>query len=665
MLLVVDVRHASRTFGAVVHGLATYDPGVRVGGVLLNRVGSVRHAQEVRRAVEGVGLPVLGVLPRDEAISAPSRHLGLVPAAERAESAAVLDALADRIAADVDVDAVLALARTAPDLTGEPWDAARELGHAREAGARQAGSRDAGSSRPVIAMAGGRAFTFRYAETEELLRAGGCEVVTFDPLTDAALPPGTAGLYVGGGFPQVHAADLTANAPLREHIRDAVVAGLPTVAECAGLLYLCDSVDGAPMVGALPLTAAMTPKLTLGYRQAIAPADTLLARAGERLVGHEFHRTTTAPLDRPEDSSPAHEDADVPHASDVSGIADDPGVASAWLLDGRAEGASADPAGLGRPTVHASYLHTHWAGRPQLASRFVDAVWDHAGSDRVGSDDSGAPRRMPSTSARPVPDQLPTPSAAATPDASARGVGEVILVGGGPGDPGLLTVAGLEAIRAADAVVYDRLAPLASLAEAPAGAELIEVGKIPRGAFTSQERIHEILIEQALAGRRVVRLKGGDPFVFGRGGEEWQACAAAGVPVRVIPGVTSCVAVPELAGVPVTHRHLTQGFTVVSGHVPPGDPRSSLDWDALARIHTTLVILMGVKNLPKITARLIRAGLDPASPAVVLEDGCSAGARVVRGSAADIAALAVDAGVRPPAITVIGQVAGLDLDSAG
>ncbi|MEP7161998.1 MAG: cobyrinate a,c-diamide synthase, partial [Dermatophilaceae bacterium] len=132
VLLVVDVRHASRTFGAVVHGLATYDPAVRVGGVLLNRVGSVRHAQEVRRAVEGAGLPVLGVLPRDEAISAPSRHLGLVPAAERAESAAVLDALAERIAADVDVDAVLALARTAPDLTGEPWDAARELGNARE-----------------------------------------------------------------------------------------------------------------------------------------------------------------------------------------------------------------------------------------------------------------------------------------------------------------------------------------------------------------------------------------------------------------------------------------------------------------------------------------------------------------------------------------------------
>ncbi|MEP7161658.1 MAG: uroporphyrinogen-III C-methyltransferase, partial [Dermatophilaceae bacterium] len=527
---------------------------------------------------------------------------------------------------------------------------ARELGNAREAGARQAGSVAAGSSRPVIAMAGGRAFTFQYAETEELLRADGCDVVTFDPLTDAALPPGTAGLYVGGGFPQVHAADLTANAPLREHIRDAVFAGLPTVGECAGLLYLCRSVDDAPMVGALPLTAAMTSKLTLGYRQAIAPADTLLARTGERVVGHEFHRTATAPVDPTDDTSRTHEDADVP------------GVASAWLLDGHAEGVSADPAGLGRPSVHASYLHTHWAGRPQLASRFVDAVRAFAVSGRAVPD---APRGVPSTAARPVREQSLARSATSAADAPVGHVGEVILVGGGPGDPGLLTVAGLQAIQAADAVVYDRLAPLASLAEAPAGAELIEVGKIPRGAFTSQERIHEILIEQARAGRRVVRLKGGDPFVFGRGGEEWQACVAAGVPVRVIPGVTSCVAVPELAGVPVTHRHLTQGFTVVSGHVPPDDPRSSLDWDALARTQTTLVILMGVKYLPEITARLVAAGLDPTTPAVVLEDGCSPAARTVRGEAADIAERAVEHAVRPPAITVIGHVAGLDLDAPG
>lgn len=151
--------------------------------------------------------------------------------------------------------------------------------------------------------------------------------------------------------------------------------------------------------------------------------------------------------------------------------------------------------------------------------------------------------------------------------------GTVTLVGGGPGDPGLLTVAGFEAVRQADVILYDRLAPTAIMDENPQ-AERIPVGKVPRGPYVPQERTNELLIEHAKAGRKVVRLKGGDSFVFGRGGEEWQACAAAGVPVRIIPGVTSCVAGPELMGVPLTHRHMVQGFTVVSGHVAPGDTRS-------------------------------------------------------------------------------------------
>ncbi len=160
------------------------------------------------------------------------------------------------------------------------------------------------------------------------------------------------------------------------------------------------------------------------------------------------------------------------------------------------------------------------------------------------------------------------PRSAATPTTR----GTVILVGGGPGDPGLLTVAGLEAIRSADVIICDRLAPLAALEHARSDAEIIDVAKIPRGAYTSQERINELLVEHGRAGKTVVRFKGGDNFVFGRGGEEWQACAAAGIPVRVIPGVSSAIAGPALAGIPLTHRQLTQGFTVVSGHLPPGDP---------------------------------------------------------------------------------------------
>ncbi len=241
--------------------------------------------------------------------------------------------------------------------------------------------------------------------------------------------------------------------------------------------------------------------------------------------------------------------------------------------------------------------------------------------------------------------------------------GTVVLVGGGPGDPGLMTLAGMHAIRHADVLVYDRLAPLDCLAQARANAQLIDVGKTPRGPGPSQQEINRILIEHARAGRRVVRFKGGDSFVFGRGGEEWSACAAAGVPVVVIPGVTSAISVPALAGIPVTHRTLTQGFTVVSGHVPPGDPRCTIDWDALARSNTTLVVLMGVKYLDQITARLIAAGLAAHTPAVVVMQGASPAVQVVRSDVMGIAEAARDAGVGPPAITVIGAVAGLDLDA--
>ena len=239
--------------------------------------------------------------------------------------------------------------------------------------------------------------------------------------------------------------------------------------------------------------------------------------------------------------------------------------------------------------------------------------------------------------------------------------GEVVLVGGGPGDLGLLTLAGLEAVRRADVIICDRLAPLAVLAEAPPGAEVIDVAKIPRGAFTSQERINELLVEHGRSGKTVVRLKGGDSFVFGRGGEEWQACAEAGLPVRVVPGVTSAVAAPALAGIPLTHRQLTQGFTVVSGHLPPGDPGSTLDWAALAATNTTLVIMMGVATLGAITEALLAHGLAPETPAATVASAGLPGEQTVRGRLADIAERTAAAGIRPPAITVIGQVAAFPL----
>lgn len=242
--------------------------------------------------------------------------------------------------------------------------------------------------------------------------------------------------------------------------------------------------------------------------------------------------------------------------------------------------------------------------------------------------------------------------------------GTVVLVGGGPGDPDLITVGGLRAIQQADVIIYDRLAPLEVLDEARPDAEKIDVGKIPRGPQTSQDDINAMLIEHALAGKKVVRFKGGDNFLFGRGGEEALECAAAGVPVRVIPGVSSSIAAPALAGIPVTHRGLSQGVTIVSGHVPPGDPRSSLNWRAMATTGTTLVILMGVKYLPEIVAELLGAGLDDQTPAAIVMNAGSDQMRTLRAPVSELAGLAEREGVRPPAITIIGAVAELELAQA-
>jgi uroporphyrin-III C-methyltransferase len=238
--------------------------------------------------------------------------------------------------------------------------------------------------------------------------------------------------------------------------------------------------------------------------------------------------------------------------------------------------------------------------------------------------------------------------------------GRVVLVGGGPGDPGLITVTGLTAIREADVVVHDRLAPLAVLDEVRKGTVIIDVSKIPGGATTPQEEINRLLIEHASAGKSVVRLKGGDNFVFGRGGEEWQACAAAGIEVQIVPGVSSALAVPALAGIPLTHRTANQGFTIITGHVPPGDPRSMLDYAALARARTALVIMMGVGNLTAIANELIAQGLDPLTPAATIADGSLPGQRTVLAPLAEIGSATAAAGVRPPAITVIGTVAAFD-----
>ena len=237
--------------------------------------------------------------------------------------------------------------------------------------------------------------------------------------------------------------------------------------------------------------------------------------------------------------------------------------------------------------------------------------------------------------------------------------GIVYLVGAGPGDPGLMTRRSLELIAGADAVLYDRLIPPGALDGARDGAELRYVGKQPGAAAMEQEQINELLVELGGEGKRVVRLKGGDPFVFGRGGEEAEALAAAGVPFEVVPGVTAGVAAPAYAGIPATHRDEASAVAFVTGHEDPAKEDSALDWAALARFPGTLVFYMGIKNLEVIAERLTAAGRPPEEPAAVVARGTLPDQRTVTGTLADIAGRVADAGIRPPAITLIGPVAAL------
>ncbi|MFF2193503.1 cobyrinate a,c-diamide synthase [Streptomyces sp. NPDC058157] len=352
VVLVVDASSQSRSVAALVHGFASFDPQVRLGGVILNKVGSDRHEVMLREALEEAGMPVLGVLRRAPQVATPSRHLGLVPVAERrADALASVAALADQVRAGCDLDALLALARSAPALACEPWSPeAAALPH--PAPSRNRALPGPGPyGRPLIAVAGGPAFTFSYAEHAELLRAAGADVVTFDPLKDEALPPGTAGLVIGGGFPEVYAPELSENAPLRAAVAAFAAAGGPVAAECAGLLYLARSLDGKPMCGVLDADARMSERLTLGYREAVAVSDSPLAAAGTRLRGHEFHRTLVEPA---------------------------AGPAPAWGFthpERRVEG-------FVQGGVHASYLHTHWAAQPSVASRFAAAAAGFAAAGR-------------------------------------------------------------------------------------------------------------------------------------------------------------------------------------------------------------------------------------------------------------------------------------------
>ncbi len=235
-------------------------------------------------------------------------------------------------------------------------------------------------------------------------------------------------------------------------------------------------------------------------------------------------------------------------------------------------------------------------------------------------------------------------------------VGHVALIGGGPGDPELITVLGRRLLAEADVVVTDKLAPRELLERLDPDVEVIDAGKAPHAHNLTQDQINELIVTRALAGQRVARLKGGDPFVFGRGGEEALACVRAGVPFQVVPGLTSAIAVPAYAGIPVTHRGITQDFAVVSAHLDPSHPGATVDWASLARGPGTLVLLMAVAHLDGVADELIKRGRDAATPVAVIRDGTMPGQQVLTSTLGEVAADAVRAGVRPPAVVVIGEV---------
>jgi cobyrinic acid a,c-diamide synthase len=323
VVLVVDAGAMSQSVAAVVHGFATVHAGAGgVAGVILNRVASESHEVLLRDALAPLRLPVLGALRRDDALTWRDRHLGLVPVAERPETVRVaLDRLAAVVASDCDLDALRRLAATAPARAVADPPAARPVG-----------------GRPRLALAAGPAFTFTYQDNVEALEAAGAEIVPFDPLADAALPPAVDGLVVGGGFPEMYGDALAANEPLLADVHRWVAGGLPTWAECGGLLWLGRSLDGRPMARVIAADATMTTRLTLGYREATVQRANPVADAGTRLRGHEFHYSRVTP------------------------------AGDALQLTSRF---GSGPEGHASPTLLATYLHQHLGADPRPAERFV------------------------------------------------------------------------------------------------------------------------------------------------------------------------------------------------------------------------------------------------------------------------------------------------------
>jgi cobyrinic acid a,c-diamide synthase len=344
VVLILNCSSTSRSIAAIAHGYRTFDPQVQIAGLILNQVGSDRHLELLTAALSVLHLPILGVLRRRDDLRIPDRHLGLIPAEELTDLNHTLDRLADVGETCFDWERLLPLLAVKPITTSlfRPQQIDRI-----ESGFREREGRIEGKIR--LAVAKDAAFNFYYADNLDLLRDLGAELVEWSPLQDSQLPPDVQGLYFGGGFPEVFAETLSANQSARQSIASAISAGMPTYAECGGLMYLCDRIvdfndRSYQMVGIFPTTAMMGKRLTLGYRQLTAVRDSLLFKTGDRVWGHEFHRSTLTDL------SPQ----------------------PLYTLEGYESNSIFAPEGWSRSRVQAAYTHLHFGSRPDLAQRFID-----------------------------------------------------------------------------------------------------------------------------------------------------------------------------------------------------------------------------------------------------------------------------------------------------
>ncbi|MSP80262.1 MAG: cobyrinate a,c-diamide synthase [Rhodospirillales bacterium] len=616
VVLVIDARGMTRGIAPLLLGYRAFDADVRIGGVILNQIGGARHEAKLRAIIAHyTEIPVLGAVQRDPALEIVERHLGLMPSNEWTATESTIETIADAVARQVDLDRVLALAASAP--APRAFDDAPRSPLSR--GGRASGTDPVMSPSDVrVGIARDSAFGFYYPGDLEALEAAGAELVFFDSLRARNLP-NLDGLFIGGGFPETHMAGLEANASLRADIRAALACGLPAYAECGGMMYLCRNLawkgDARRMVGAIAADVAMHARPQgRGYvRLRETGAGPWPMREGRaEIPAHEFHHGALENL--PAAPVFAYE------------------VVRGHGIDGRHDG-------LVQGNLLASFSHlrdtdaNHWAGR------FVAFV-----------------RRCKHQGVAQVHAAAPAPEAPIRREVRANvAPARVHLVGAGPGDPGLLTVRAKELLGLADIVVYDRLVSPEVLALARPGANRIFAGKAARSHFIEQGEINRLLVRLARGGKRVVRLKGGDPFVFGRGSEEALELARNRIAFEVVPGVSAATGCAARAGIPLTHRGLARAVTFVTGHAQEGH-EVDLNWKALADAKTTLVIYMGLTNAALISHELIKAGLAPTTPVAAIEKGTTPEQKTVLTTLADLAECVVREQLQPPTLFVVGEV---------